>query len=416
MNGPTLTIPAAHGEATTNPLRLGVAGLGRAFTLMIPTWQGDPRVRLVAGFDPRAAARERFERDFGGTGQPSLDALCADPDVELIYIATPHQMHADHVCLAAQHGKHVLVEKPMAIRLNDCDRMVAACEQAGVQLLVGHSHSFDAPIRHAAGLIASGRHGAVRMIQAQYHTDFLYRPRRPEELQTGLGGGVVHNQAAHQMDIVRLLGGGEVATVRALTGAWDAERPTEGAYAALLTFQGGAFASLLYSGYAHFDSDEWHGWIGEMGRRKSPDDYGAARRRLASRESADHEAWLKAEGNFGGSRYQPPPTTAPYHQHFGHVLVSCDHADLRPTPEGVWVYANGQREFQPVPVPAVPRQEVVDELWAVLREGRPALHSGHWGRATTEACLALLESARLGTDVRLARQVPLPAPPSDPLP
>src|SRR5205823_7610551 len=104
------------------------------------------------------------------------------------------------------------------------------------------------------------------------------RPRRPEELVTASGGGVVLSQGAHQVDIVRLLGGGRVATVRAVTGAWDAQRPTEGAYAALLCFDGGVFASLTYSGYAHFDADEFCGGIGELGAAKEPASYGAARR------------------------------------------------------------------------------------------------------------------------------------------
>ena len=395
------------------PMRLGVAGLGRAFTLMIPTWQHDPRVRLVAAFDPRPSARTQFERDFGGRAHDSLESLCADPEVELIYVATPHQMHADHVCLAASHGKPVLVEKPMAITLDDCTRMVDACAAAGVALIVGHSHSFDAPIRQTRALIDSGRFGQVRMIQAHYHTDFLYRPRRPEELQTDQGGGVIHNQAAHQMDIVRLLGGGQVRRVRALTGAWDPERPTEGAYAALLTFANGAIASLLYNGYAHFDGDSLMGDISEMGRPKPADAYGAARRRLRARASADHEAELKAEGNFGGSQYQPPPTTAPYHQHFGHVLVSCDAADLQPTPHGVWIHGDTQRRLEPLSPPTVTRQEVVDELWQVLRRGQVPVHDGRWGRATTEACLALLESAHRQADVTLQHQVaPAPALPS----
>src|SRR5204863_9305627 len=129
---------------------------------------------------------------------------------------------------AAAHGKHVLVEKPMAISLAECRRMIEATERAGVVLIVGHSHSFDRPIVRAREIIDSGAVGAVRMIHAQYYTDFLYRPRRPEEVVTASGGGVVFSQGAHQVDIVRLLGGGRVATVRAITGAWDAERPTEG--------------------------------------------------------------------------------------------------------------------------------------------------------------------------------------------
>ena len=105
------------------------------------------------------------------------------------------------------------------------------------------------------------------MINAINYTDYLYRPRRPEELDTALGGGAIFNQGSHQVDIVRLIGGGRIESVRAAAGAWDKARPTEGAYAALLTFANGAFASLTYSGYGNFDSDEFQGWIGEMGRR-----------------------------------------------------------------------------------------------------------------------------------------------------
>ena len=95
------------------------------------------------------------------------------------------------------------------------------------------------------------------------------------------------SQGAHQVDIVRLLGGRATrAACARSTGAWDPARPTEGAYAALLAFDDGAFASLVYSGYAHFDSDELVGWIGELGQRKDPAQYGAARAALAQRHVA----------------------------------------------------------------------------------------------------------------------------------
>ncbi len=256
--------------ATPARLKLGVAGLGRAFSLMIPTFAADPRVELVAAADPRAEARRRFEREFGGKTFDSVDALCADPSVEVVYVATPHQLHADHARVAAARGKHVLVEKPMALTLEDCRAMIAAAGSAGVRLVVGPSHGFDAPIRRAREIIDSGVVGRVRMITAFDFTDYLYRPRRPEELDTARGGGAVFNQAAHQVEVVRQLGGGRVSRVRALTGRWDEARPTEGAYAALLTFEDGAFASLVYSGYAHFDSDEFVGWVGETGRSEGP--------------------------------------------------------------------------------------------------------------------------------------------------
>ncbi len=291
-------------------LRIGVAGLGRAFTVMLPTFAADPRVALVAATDPRAEARSRFAADFSAKTYDTVEALCADPAVEIVYVATPHQHHAQHAILAAQCGKHVLVEKPMALTLEECAAMIAAAQ--GVHLVVGHSHSFDAPILRARALIAGGDFGTVRMINTLNYTDFVYRPRRPEELDTARGGGAIFSQAAHQVDIVRLLGGGEVKSVRAATGAWDAARPTEGAYSALFTFQSGAFASLTYGGYGHFDSDEFLGWTGEMGQAKEP--YARTPQRFASAEA---EAAAKSARNYGGANYRPAADTPPAHQNFG---------------------------------------------------------------------------------------------------
>ncbi len=396
-------------------LRLGIAGLGRAFTVMLPTLVADSRVELVAAADPRPGATQRFAADFGARAYDAVESLCADPHVEVVYVATPHEDHAAHVAMAAAYGKHVLVEKPMGITLAECRQMIADTKRAGVTLIVGHSHSFDRPILRTREIIASGAVGAVRMINAQYYTDFLYRPRRPEELVTERGGGVVFSQGAHQIDIVRLLGGGRVRSVRALTGSWDVDRPTEGAFAALLTFDDGAFASLLYSGYAHFDSDELCGGIGELGARKDARQYGSARRNLKRAADAQGEAALKSARNYGGADFpmrSPTPedansgtTDARWHHHFGWVLVSCERADLRPLPTGVMVYGDAEARLDPLPMPQVPRAEVVDELYDAIVHGRPALHDGPWAMATLEVCLAILQSAREQRDIALAHQV-----------
>lgn len=391
----------------TRLLQIGVVGLGRAFTLMLPTFVHDTRVRLVGATDPIAAARAQFEKDFGAPSYESIEALCANPAVEALYIASPHQFHAEHVRLAAAFGKHVMVEKPMALTLDECTGMIEATRRAGVHLIVGHSHSFNTPIKRTREIIDSGLYGAVRMITALNFTDFLYRPRRPEELDTQAGGGVIHSQATHQMDIVRLLGGGLVSSVRAHTGSWDPARPTEGAYSALLEFEGGAFASTTYSGYGHYDSDELMDNIGEMGQTKNPADYGAARQRLQNAATATEETALKAARNYGGNLYVPstalPANLA--HQHFGQVIVSCDKADLRPGISGITIYTDSQKIVEPLPAPAIPRQEVMDELFAAVVNDRPAVHTGEWARATTAVCLALLESAQSRSDYQPRYQV-----------
>ncbi len=384
-------------------MRVGVAGLGRAFTLMLPTFLRETRVRLVAATDPHDAAVAQFERDFGGIGYRDIAALCAAPNVDVIYVATPHQMHAAHACMALEAGKHVLVEKPMALTVAECDAMTGAAKTANRMLIVGPSHSFDAPIARTRALIAGGAFGRVRMVQAAYATDYLYRPRRPEELSTPLGGGVIFSQAAHQIDIVRLLGGGLVSTIDACTGSWDPTRLTEGAYSALLRFAHGAFASATYSGYGRFDGDEMMDNIGEMGVPKHAE-HGAARKRL--RAAASNEEALKIAHNYGGAAYLPPASDAPTaHPHFGFVLASCERADLRPTPTGVWIYEDEQRRFEAVPVDSVPRVEVIDELVRAVVDGISPRHDGAWGCATLEATIAILDAAKSGGPVALHRQV-----------
>jgi phthalate 4,5-cis-dihydrodiol dehydrogenase len=208
------------------------------------------------------------------------------------------------------------------------------------------------------------------------------------------------------VDVVRLLGGGIVRSVRAHTGAWDASRPTEGAYAAQLTFADGTFASLVYSGYAHFDSDELVGWIGEMGHRKDPAKYGATRAALRSGMSAAEEEALKYTRTYGKTSSTSAPPVA--HNQFGMIIASCDRADLRPLPNGVLVYDDARAWLEPLPPPVIPRAEVIDELCDAIAGVRPSTHSGQWAMATLEVCLAILESSRTGHEVTLAHQVGLP--------
>ena len=303
----------------TQPLKLGVIGLGRAFTLMLPTFAADPRIVLTAASDPRPDARERFAREFDAKVYEEAEALCADPDVAAVYVASPHQFHVAHVKLAAKHRKHVLVEKPMALTVEDCREMIAAAKAANIKLLVGHSHSFDLPYLRARAMIRSGAYGHVRMINAMNFTDFLYRPRRPEELDTARGGGVVFSQAAHQVDIVRLLAGSHATSVRAFTGNWDAARNTEGAYSAQIRFADGSFASLTYSGYAHFDTDEFMGWWGELGQGRDGDaSYGRARQNLSKATSAADEIEMKNSRAYGPSGRDAFQTDGELsHNHFG---------------------------------------------------------------------------------------------------
>jgi phthalate 4,5-cis-dihydrodiol dehydrogenase len=378
-------------------IRIGILGLGRGFMLTLPALRADPRIAISGAYDLRLDARARFRAEFGTPSHDSVTSLVADPTIDAIYVATPHELHADQAVAALDAGKHVLVEKPMATSIADCLAMEGAARRNNRILIVGPSHGFDAPVRHAADLIKSGRLGAIRMITALNYTDFMYRPRRPEELDDNRGGGVVYSQAAHQIDVVRRLVGASVASVRAVSGNWDPGRPSDGAYAALMTFKDGTVATLTYSGYAHYDSDELLGWISELGQNKDSARYGDARRALSAL-SPGQEADAKESRTYGAAGVSPDQP-APHHEHFGFILVSCERADLRITPEAIHIYGNEARELLPLAPPTLPRADVLDEFVGAIRGDLRPVHDGRWGLETMACCAALTKSSRDGIEL-----------------
>ena len=125
----------------------------------------------------------------------------------------------------------------MALTLADADSMIEAAQRNGVYLVVGHSHSYETPIQRIKEIVGSGELGELRMINNWYFTSWLYNLRNREELDTSLGGGVTFRQGSHQFDIIRIIGGGVIRSVRAMTGVWDDSRPTQGSHVVYLEFE-----------------------------------------------------------------------------------------------------------------------------------------------------------------------------------
>jgi phthalate 4,5-cis-dihydrodiol dehydrogenase len=375
-------------------LHFGVIGLGRAAAQMLPSLLAHPFVRVVAAADPSDAARARFTADLGGLAYPTVEELCADPGVDAVYIASPHQYHVSAVLTAANAGKHIIVEKPMALSIEECRAMTDAAERNGVVMIVGHSHGFDPSSMMIREHVQRGDVGPLRMITNVNFNDFLYRPRRPEELDTAQGGGIIYNQIPHMIDVARTIHGGPLASVHAVSGIWDRARPTEGAMTALLEFADGVPASLTYSGYDRFDSDEFYGWVGENGNPKKPA-YGAARRTIRGYGTQAAEVDARAKRGFAGTGMNPQGGES-HQPHFGFLVVSCEGADLRPSPDGILIYDDeGVREELARPARAYPNKDgVIDEFYDAVVNGAPPLHDGAWGTATMQATLALLRSAR----------------------
>ncbi|HEY7496371.1 MAG TPA: Gfo/Idh/MocA family oxidoreductase [Candidatus Tectomicrobia bacterium] len=399
---------AGNGKGVAT-LRIGIVGLGGGASDMIPAFVQHPHITLTAAADIDPGQLEHFQGEFHGETYLNAEELCQSAQVDVVYIATPNQFHTAHALLALEQGKHVLVEKPMTLTLADADVMIAAAERHGVQLLVNVKHSFDPYICKIRDIVESGELGQLRMLHYWYFSDWLYRPRTAEELNPSLGGGVTWRQGPHQFDIVRTIAGGEVRSVRAMTGMWDASRPVVGCHAAYLEFADGAAATAVYSGYDHFDSRELTFGVGEARPAVQPSAYAQARRTLRQLAGGDAETTLKRAQRYGGARRAAgaAPRRSAGWVLGGPLIVTFDRGDVRLTPNSLMVYSDEDKREIPISRDTDGRHGIVNHLYEAVVNGRPSFADGRWGKATVEVLLAVLASAQEHREVRLSHQVRL---------
>ncbi len=364
-------------------LRIGLAGVGAGALNILPGFAHSPIVELAAAADLREEALAGVAREFGARTYRTVEALCQDDGVDAIWVATPNHLHAEHTIMALEHGKHVIVSKPMAVPLEECEAKNQAAERNGRVLVAGHSQAMAAPIRRMAELARRGDYGRLFMVHTWHYTDWVYRPRLAAELDEPQGGGVVFRQSPHQIDIVRLIGGGVVKSVRATTYDLDPKRPTTGAYTAFLELEGGAAATLVYSGYGRFSAAEL-----TFGEGRGPTAQG------------DDKDSLRYRGQ--------PIEQATRHPFFGLTIASLERADIRQSPQGLYVHTHDGRQEIELPVEEQRGEAEFQELYDAVRHGRPAIHSGRWGQATHEVTLAIRQSAREGREVQLSQQARIP--------
>jgi predicted dehydrogenase len=390
-------------------LRLGIAGLGMAQARVLPELARLPYVKIAAAADLRAEALKAFERRFGGRTFSTVEEMCDFDGIDAIYVATPHEYHAPHAIYALEHGKHVIVEKPVALSLDDIQKMNAAADRNHLKLLAGHTHSFDLPICKMAELVKGGSLGRPLMINSSYYKDHLFRPFSDHDIR--MSRGVVLNQGPHQIDIVRQIAGGMATTVRARTGAAEPSRPGEGHYACLLQFEGDLAASLTYSGYAYLDSGELTWWLDEDGRPKDKNRHrkGRAFFRSLGKGRAREQALEKALNarRFGDdTSFRVPSRAGRKQPFFGLTIVTCEKGDIRQSPNGLYIYdENGRHEIK-LTGGVSAREAEIAEFFTAIREDRMPAHDGRWAQATLEVCLAILESSKSGQEIRLKYQVP----------
>ncbi|SCY57562.1 Gfo/Idh/MocA family protein [Alkaliphilus peptidifermentans] len=171
--------------------------------------------------------------------------LLKEKDIDLISICTPSGLHPEHGIMAANHGKHVLTEKPMGVRLIDADKLITACEENGVKLFVVLQNRLNPSIQMVKNAIDKGRFGKVFMIVANV---FWTRPQEYYDLAAwrgtwALDGGAFCNQASHYVDLVQWFGG-PVKSVMASTATLARDIEAEDTGAAIINFHSGCIATI----------------------------------------------------------------------------------------------------------------------------------------------------------------------------
>ncbi|WP_449310988.1 Gfo/Idh/MocA family oxidoreductase [Pseudochelatococcus sp. B33] len=369
------------------PCEIAVVGLGLAGLAFTDAILKHPAFSLACVVEPRQEARRQAMERWGVRVYADLEQMLAAEDVPCVYLATPTDLHHAQALAILAAGRHLVMEKPMAVTLAECEAIAEAAERAGRCLVVGHSHGFDLPVRTMAEIVGSGELGPVMTMQTLCATDWVYRPRRPEELRLDLGGGVLYRQGSHQIDILTTILPETVTRVWAHLYDVDPARPTTGAFSLTLEFAGGAVGTASYNGYGHFNTVLLTRNIGEWGFP----DAGAKQPPVAAADEVSAK-YIRARTAIRND--------APHQPHYGLTLVSCALGTLRQAPDGIEIHRRERVDHVPLGTQNSPRALVLDEFAAVLA-GRPSRHDARHGVLLGRILEAAAHSARSRMPVAL---------------
>ncbi len=228
-------------------IRFGLLGCGRIAKRHSDLLGGSQidGASLVAVCDPIRARADAIAAKFGVPAHYQLDDLLARKDIDAVAVLTPSGMHASHVIACAKAGKHVVVEKPMALRLQDADDMIRACDEAGVKMFVVKQNRFNVPVVKAREALDAGRFGRLVLgtVRVRWCRDQAYYDQDDWRGTWAYDGGVLTNQASHHVDMLEWFFGDVVSVhARAITALVDIE--TEDTAVATLKFRNGALGII----------------------------------------------------------------------------------------------------------------------------------------------------------------------------
>lgn len=224
-------------------MRWGLIGTGmHAAQKIAPALAALPEEHLhgVVGSTPEKS--KSFTEAHGGIAYPTLAAMLADKMVEAVFVATPNDRHPDEVLQAASAGKHVLVEKPMALTPADCEAMIGGCARAGVALGVGFQQRHAPVHREIRRLISEGTLGEIVLVRGEWHTAYpAWRNWRADQARAG--SDILAAVGVHVFDLLSFLTGSAVRDVASLVDI-GSDTGLDQTLATALRYESGAMGTV----------------------------------------------------------------------------------------------------------------------------------------------------------------------------
>ncbi|MFC1893717.1 Gfo/Idh/MocA family protein [Chloroflexota bacterium] len=219
----------------------GIIGIGRyADNIIAPAISRATNTKFVAVCSRSMQRAQDFASKYAVEhAYDSLEKMLEDPELDVLYVVTPHSLHAQQTIQAAEAGKHVLCEKPMALTVADAELMIQACNRNKVKLGVCFNGRYHPAHMEAHRYIPSGIVGDISVATARYFRPLFSWQGWRGDPDIG-GGGAIMAQALHCIDILRYLLDSEVTEVRSLTDIEPPHRPVDDMVYAILKFDNGA--------------------------------------------------------------------------------------------------------------------------------------------------------------------------------
>jgi predicted dehydrogenase len=234
------------------PVGLALVGCGQMGRVHAAAIAREKRASLVAVQDADTSRATEFAQEFrGARAVPALEDVLADPRVDGVMLATPHHLHFSQVMLALGAGKHVFVEKPMALSVDDARTMCERAAAVGRRLLVGQVMRFWPNVARAAQDIKAGAIGDVRHVSRRRLVYQRDAGRAWAHDPSQAGGWLLHGNAVHEIDAMLFMCGGRVTEAFAVGARTNPAWQDFDELSAVLRLEGGAVASLVQTLNAH---------------------------------------------------------------------------------------------------------------------------------------------------------------------